>query len=545
VTGDWENLLVTDHLLPVTDFPMERRKKIDESLKERHGIVRLLERLKSDNITFDEIEEIGVKLKKAGKRALSPLVRRLWRERSGDLISKYTYLLDFFDDDVWLDQLIQITLRRRDLEEDGKAAFLAALEGYGVDVTSPPFAALLAEVGGPLQLTLPRLLEKGEEGQICFMDDFLFASMELRRAIIRELPYVADPRVLSLLEILLRIDDPEIAAEAVTALGKIRSPDALTLLQEVRDNGENPLRELACKSLRRLSFLGMETVAQLPSQQPPQPFYATCASPFDGAGFRTLWLCRWGTEGRLASLFVQIHETRGMTAAWGNSRQELFDCAKQWEEIRLEEGVLAIAPDYTLQLLNDAIYRSGSQGALLPSEFYVLAGMFQKGEIAPVPYEPDFTAYDPPGAAVLSRQIARSAALFDDDYFAAWFLASPRVYDYAEEWIELEKNSGERVPVKAMESLVERFCSELLAPEMETIRGRLKLTADLMRHTGREKELVGQALAVAMNLMNSVLPLHRHPFLKRFALESMDMARESLAEGYDLREHQCDEDDWE
>ncbi len=116
---------------------MERRKKIDESLKERHGIVCLLERLKSENITLDEIEEIGVKLKKAGKRALSPLVRRLWRERSGDLISKYTYLLDFFEDDVWLDQLIQITLRRRDLEEDGKAAFLAALEGYGVDVTSP------------------------------------------------------------------------------------------------------------------------------------------------------------------------------------------------------------------------------------------------------------------------------------------------------------------------------------------------------------------------------------------------------------------------
>jgi hypothetical protein len=33
------------------EFIMERRKKIDESLKERHGIVRLLERLKNDDIT--------------------------------------------------------------------------------------------------------------------------------------------------------------------------------------------------------------------------------------------------------------------------------------------------------------------------------------------------------------------------------------------------------------------------------------------------------------------------------------------------------------
>ncbi len=68
---------------------MERRKKIDESLKERHSIIRLLERLKSENITYDEMEEIGVKLRKSGKRALSPLVRRLWREKNSDLISKY------------------------------------------------------------------------------------------------------------------------------------------------------------------------------------------------------------------------------------------------------------------------------------------------------------------------------------------------------------------------------------------------------------------------------------------------------------------------
>jgi hypothetical protein len=50
---------------------------------------------------------------------------------------------------------------------------------------------------------------------------------------------------------------------------------------------------------------------------------------------------------------------------------------------------------------------------------------------------------------------------------------------------------------------------------------------------------------VAMNLENSVLPLHRHPFFKRFAMESMDMAREALAEGYDPREFQYLEDDWE
>ncbi len=524
---------------------MERRKKIDESLKERHGIVRLLERLKSDSITFDEIEEIGGKLKKAGKRALSPLVRRLWRERSGDLISKYTYLLDFFEEDVWLDQLIQITLRRRDLEEDGKAALLGALEGYGVDVTLPPFATLLAEIGGPLQSTLPKLLDRGEEGRICFVEDFLFASPELRLAIIRELPYVADPRVVLLLEILLRIDEPTICAEAVIALGKIREPAAVALLQGLQASIDRSIRELSGKSLRRLFFLGMENSGVQPSPSLPLTYYATCASPIDGAGYRTLWLCRWTPEGRLASLFIQTHETKGMTASWGNNQLDLPECAKQWEEMRLEEGVVNIASDYAFKLVNDAIYRCRQTGAFLPAEFYVLAGMFLNGELEPALYTPDFTGYDLPGAVTVSRFIARSAALFDDDYFAGWFLASPRVYDFAEEWIELEKIYGNGMLVREMECLLERFCVELLAPELESIQTRLLLTADLMRCTGRENGVVEQALAVAINLLKSGLPINRHPFLKRFALESMDMAREALAEGYDLREHLYDEDDWE
>lgn len=524
---------------------MERRKKIDESLKERHGIVRLLEQLKSDDITFDEIEEIGAKLRKAGKRALSPLVRRLWRERSGDLISKYAYLLDFFEEDVWLDQLVQITLRRRDLEEEGKAAFLAALEGYGVDVTAPPFATLFAEIGGPLRLTLPKLLDKGEEGLINFVEDFLFAGPELRLAIIRELPYVPDPRVVSVLEILLKIDDPAIAGEAVGALGRIREPAAVALLQSLQESPDSAIRDLAAKNLRRLSFLGLETGAVKRAPALPLPYYAACASPLDGAGFRTLWLCRWIHEQRLASFFMQVHDTRGITAAWGSSRLDVFACAKQWEDFKLEEGAVTIAPEYALILANDAVYRCREQGQLLPPEYYVLGGAFQDGIRVPSPYIPDFSGYDPPGAAVVSRMIAGSAALFEDDHFAGWFISCGRVYDFAEEWIELEKRSGEGMLTREMESLVARFCGELLEPELASIRARLMLTADLMRRTGRDKELVEQTLAVALNLTNCGLPLHRHPFLKRFALESMDMAREALAEGYDLREQEYDEDEWE
>jgi hypothetical protein len=241
---------------------------------------------------------------------------------------------------------------------------------------------------------------------------------------------------------------------------------------------------------------------------------------------------------------MQIHEARGITAAWGSGRLDVFKCVKQREKIRLEEGAVTIAPEYALRLANDALYRCKEQGQLLPPEFYVLGGMFQDGMGVPSPYTPDFSGFDLPSAAASSRMIARSAMLFDDDYFAGWFIAKSRVYDFAEEWIELEKKNGECALTREMESLVARFCKELMVPELGAIRNRMLLTADLMRHTDREKELVEQTLAVALNLSNCGLPLHKHPFLKRLALESMDIAREALAEGFDLRQ-QDEEDEWD
>lgn len=525
---------------------MNRPIKIDHSLTERHGILHLLERLKKENITIDEMEEIGAKLQKAGRRALSPLVRRLWRENSGDLISKYTYLLEFFEDEVWIDQLIQIALRRRDLEEEGKAALLAALEGYGVDVSTPPFASLLAQVGGPLQLTLPRLLNRGEQGVICFVEDLLFYDQEDRLAIIRELPTVPDPRIVPLLEILAGIDDLEIADAAVAALGRIRDPAAAAMLEEMRTHPEEAVRARVAKSLRRLAFLGI-AAGPRPAAAPLLPYYAAYASPFDGAGVQTLWLARWQEGELLAVLYLQLHETRGMTAAWGGNGLTVDEFASQLADIRGDEGGVEVSPDYALHLIRDAMFRSRQDGAFLPPEFYVRrSSIFPAEELVPTPYLPQFGGYELAALAVSSRLIAASASLFDDDSFAGWFLATGRVYDFADEWVALEKSASGRELARGMEDILTRFCAELLAPQIELIGSRLLLTADLLQRTGHERELVERILATALSMTGAGLPHHRHPFLKRFALESMDMAREALAEGYDLRQHPgSGDDEWE
>jgi len=526
---------------------MERqRKNIDRTLPERHRILRLLERLTREGITINEMDEIGTKLCASGRRALSPLVRKLWRERSGDLISRYTYLLDFFEDESWLDQLVQIALRRRDLEEGGKAAILAALDGYGVDVRMPPFSRLLAEAGGPLRQTLPRLFDRGEEGIICFVEDFLLSSPEARTALIRELPSVDDPRVIRLAEVLLGIDDEAVVRETVVALGKIRMSTAAALLHSVAESEDAVAGELARRSLRRLAFLAV--AADRRPALPSLPLGECYAGAVDGAGKRVLWLSRRREGGAMAALCLEIHETRGMTAAWGRDDLGEEECARHLAEVGDADELVRVAPEYTLLLIGDACCRSRERGAYLPAEFYVLqAGMFRPGEIVAAPYTPDFRAFTPERLAASPRLVADSAALLDDDLLAGWFVSSPRVYDFAEEWMTLEEEGGTGKMARGLDGIVMRFCRDILLPEAEKFRCRLLLTADLMRHAGRSRELVEKTVAVAALLDLPGLYPWNHPFFRRLALESMHIAREALAEGYDLRLHpDCsDEEEWE
>ncbi|HEX8960120.1 MAG TPA: HEAT repeat domain-containing protein, partial [Geobacteraceae bacterium] len=227
---------------------MEYCHKIDKSLTERHTIVNLLESLKKEDITMEEMEKIGARLQKAGKRALYPLIRRLWREENGDHISRYVFLLDFFDDEVWIDQIVRIALKRNDLEEDGRAALLSVLEDYGIDISAPPFSKVLAELNGPLETTIPRLLDKGEAGMVRFMEDFLCYPRETQAAVVSRIARIKDPRVTSLLEVLLRFDDREIVGETIAALGRIRDVKAASLLQTFNSQGDAGLRDQAERS---------------------------------------------------------------------------------------------------------------------------------------------------------------------------------------------------------------------------------------------------------------------------------------------------------
>jgi hypothetical protein len=525
---------------------MERHRTLDNSLKERHDIIHLLKQVEREDVSFDEIDTIGRSLKLAGKRALTPLLKRLWQETDGELISRFAYLLDFFDEEPWLDQLIQVALRRTDLDSSAKSALLGALQDYGVDITTPPFANMLDDLGGPLAETLPRMLDRGEEGLIEFMEDFLQYPQEMQTAIIQEMAQIADPRVLQLLEIMLGLDSPELLKEIVTTLGKIRDSAAADVLARCAAANEQPLADLCLRSLRRLAFLDITPSAselQLPTSS---QFHVSWASPLDGAGYRTLWFARWAGPGTLSFMCLHLHETTGVRAAWGSSSISVTEFDNISRDRVIEDGLVRVDISYALQLLRDALFRNRDTLFQLPPEYYVLKGIFKGEELTPTPYLPDFTEFDLNALAHSTKLLMAGARLFEDDCFAGWYMATCRVYDFAEEWIALEKKGDGKSLAKGLDAILDRYCRDLIAPIVDQIRNRLLLTADLLLKTGRERSLVETTLASAMSLGSFAMPYHLHPFIRQLALESMDAARVALDEGYDLREHphEADDDEW-
>lgn len=512
-------------------------RKIDRTLEERHSLLNLLEKLNGEAITVGEMDDIGMKLQKAGKQALPPLVRKLWREKSGDIISRYAYLLDFFDDEAWLDQLIRITLTRNDLEIDAKSALLAALESYGIDVTAPPFSRILGEVGGPLKLTLPRVLAKGDQGYILFMEDFCSYPVEVQCALVGELPEVDDPRIFPLFEMLLGYDRPEVVREVLATLGKTRNQRSVPLLRRFIDYGDPALRDVAVRSLKRLGFLGFspDDVAPFPYQD---HFHGTFVTPFDGSGNRSLWISRQRRdELRYDVLFIQLHESGGMLDAVSYGGLGADEYAMLLKEAGDEDRLLPVSATYAVRLVRDGIYLCGQHETDLPAEYLVRSPLFGDQNMTPQLLLPDFDPGNLERIALAPRYLRESATLLDESLFDDWFMANPTVYDLAEEWGKAMTASMLRVREHSAlaRKLIEQFCREVITPERERIVRRLFLTADLMNETGVERDQIERTLAVALSISGSQLPAHAHPFLRRLALESLEAAREAMAEGYDLR----------
>jgi hypothetical protein len=517
---------------------MTRAFKIDKTLRERRRIIRLLDFLKRDDLTGEQMERIGRRLQKSGKRALSPLVRKLWREQNGTAIYRYTCMLDFFDDSSWIDQLVQITLRRKDLEEDGRLALLDALQDYGIDVTAPPFAGLTGYGAASMEGFIDECLKDGERGLVRFMDLFLDAEDDIREQMIRRLSENTSIDAVALLEILISFERPEVVREAIIALGKIKNGFALGVLQNAvkRHEGENA--NLIRRSMRRLSFLGVRDPEELPHAFPvPLPFHTVQAGPIDIYGSRSLWFAWRLSDSGYAALVLLVGESDGLINALSYRMKDDRSYDGVLREVAAGELLEPVEPGYALALLRDALFHSREQGYYLPPDFYVDMRLFSPDALVPEAYVPRFSLAHLEGIVErIPAYIADSNELLDCSSLEGWLLSEPAIYDAAERLDLLEKGTaGNGISEAELEAEMARSCAEMITPRRAEIIKRLLLTADYMQQTGCDEKQVQHTLATALSLVGGFLPEVRHPFIRRLILDSIETARQALAEGYDLR----------
>jgi hypothetical protein len=521
--------------------------KIDKSLRERRRINRLLDFLKRDDLTGDQMERIGRRLQKSGKRALSPLVRKLWREQNGTAIYRYTCMLDFFDASAWMDQLIQITLQRKDLEEDGKLALLDVLHDSGIDVTAPPFAAMTGYGSPTMEGFVEDCLKDGERGLVRFIDSFLDVADEFRERMMQCLSENATAEAVALLEILLSFEKQEIVSEAIRALGRTRSGYALDVLGRAETRYEGDLAVLIRRSILRLSFTGIRDSLELPhSFQQPLPFQEVFAGPVDFYGSRTLWFSWRLNDDSFAAMLILTGETDGMLNAISYRMKDEKEYGHILKDVAGGEMLTPVEPDYALASLRDALHISREGGFYLPPDFYVDMRLFRPDSLKPEAYIPRFKLKHLEDIVdKIAGYVATSNDLLDEPGLEGWLLTETALYDAADRFNSLEMNGGgpDTVPPEALEAEISRCCDDFIVPRRAVIIKRLLLTADFLQQIEGDESMVQKTLATALSLVGGFLPDNRHPFVRRLILDSVDAARQTLAEGYDPRLEEGYEDD--
>jgi len=517
---------------------MAKAIKIDTSLRERRSIIRLLDYLKRDDLTTDQMERIGKRLQKSGRRALRPLVRKLWQEKNGTAIYRYTCMLDFFDNSSWIDQLVQITLKRKDLEDDGRMALLDALQESGIDVTAPPFAQMTGYGASSIEGFIADCLKDGERGLVRFTDLFLDAADDVREHMINVLSESESVEAVAMLDILLGFDRPEVVRETITALGKNKSGVALTVLQKAEKRYDGDIAKMIRRSIQRLSFLGISEAEELPGIfAVPRPFHHLQVGPIDIYGARSLLFSWREGEKGFAVLLLLVGDLEGVINALSYRMKDEMEYEAVVREVTAGEMLEPVDQAYAMSVFNDAIYHSHEQDYLLPPDLYVDLRLFEPGLIKPADMIPKFNLTH------LERLVDKIPSylpgcsdLLDVACFEGWLLSEPAVYDSAERLEAESKKLQVNVSAEALlEKEIQRLCEELIVPRRAELIKRLLMSADYMQQTGCDESLVQQAIAVGLSLVGE---LSSHPFIRRVILDSLETARQALAEGYDLREEE-------
>ena len=511
--------------------------KVDYRLLYKKQISDYLESIDVDNLTVKEANTIMDNLFKMGDQVIPVCIEKL-KDDNEELAPVLCYVLQYAEDPSVVEPLIDILLSKG-MSDEIKARILGVIAEYGVDINQLPLNSILTDLDRMAANSMEKLLSDISD-DIFFMtyilEDFEDFSEDMQIAYLYDLGGTNDERAVGLLEVLARLSNPVIALESVKQIGRIKHPRALDSLirLEKENTEENHLKATISREIRRLKMSGV--IEQNFNYRIKCEHYKSIVSTMDGTGSRTVWFS-WRhpyKKRRLCTVNILINVEEGIKDCWSISEIGVKDFNSTLMELKKSAEVIEDY-EYGLTLLKDALMINKTKDYPVPFSFYFWDRFFEENDLSPEEYVvscPDISKtsiiYE-----IENNDINESYRVLDYREFSDWFVSHPRVYDYAEKYMGIEKKYGGRKSgLKRLKKLNNEFIKEFIIPDKKKLKRMLELSWDflLLNDSQDKADMVFKVLNTFDNVS-----LFENPFIQRITIESIKIALNNLKKGLDLR----------
>ncbi len=510
--------------------------KVDYRLLYKKQILDFLGSLKNKEHTVGQMEESMKKLFRLGKQVV-PICLAGLRQNDEELAPILCYALEFADDYSVVEPLLDILLRSN-VSDRIKARILAVLAHYGIDAGELPLEIIMENFDKMASDSMDEMLEDIEEDPFLIpyiLDDLDEFTLETKLAYIEDLGMQKDERSIPLLEILASVDDPPVVYEAVKALGRIKTGGALYVLNKLAaKTTDKDMKKHIDREILRLKFNSITEEHFEPWERLEDPSKIFFSS-IDGTGSWTLWVA-WENpfeSGKLSFMNLLVSTDSGIKDCWGvthMSEQEFDSSVKKYSKTAV---VTRCDLDYASTLLADAQFLSKNKDNPIPYQFYFWRFLLERSHcIKCEPYFPQFPAFNLKSIEKNDDYLKNSFDLFNYKSFNSWFIAHPRVYDYAEENKSQKGFLIKKMTYKKVEKLFSKFTKELIEPNVNRIKRMLELSADFLNRAGQTEQA---KITLCAFLHMDTKPLYHNPFVQRIIIESIKIALNNMKNGFDMR----------
>jgi hypothetical protein len=502
---------------------------IDYTLLRKRRIIDFLESLRGKDMTVRQMDGIMEKLFKMGEQVIPTCLSKI-KEGDEEILPIVCYALQYANDTSVINPLLHILMNQK-AKDSIKTRILGVLADYGVDIGQLPLDNILEDFDRVASDSMEKMLHDVEKDPFFIsyiLEDYDTFSRDMKYTYIKDLGDSRDPRALGLLKALAITDDPEMAAEAIRQIGRIRSGSALRMIREIYPFlSDDETIETAEREMRRFMMMGIEP----DEPEPPTSLklYKALVSSIDGLGCRAVWFAwRHPRNGRkLCSVNFLVNVTEGIKDCWAIPEISVRDFNSTLKELKKEAEVVEDYA-YTISILKDALYQNHNNRTPIPAPVFFWRQFFEAKAFNPR----KLTLKRVRELKSPDDESLNTGVLLDKLEFRDWFISSPRVYDYAEEYAFINKKRHLRNYPARLAKFYQRFSDELIATHRDVLKRMLELSADFLVKLEKFSE-AGLVKQILEHMEKQ--PLYKNAFIQRMIIESVKIANANLKKGYDMR----------